>query len=55
MNPNNLLLYYKISSIYSASQKFANCKHYKSTVEFESLGGFLLPPLIKTLQSKLSR
>lgn len=54
MNPNNLLLYYKISSVYNTNKKFANCKHCKSTVALENLGGFLLPPLIKTLHSELS-
>lgn len=45
MNLNNLLLHYKISSVYNAKQEFANCEHCKSTVAFESLGGFPLPPL----------
>lgn len=54
MNFNNLILYHKISSVYSANQEFANCKHCKSTVGFESLGDFLLPPLIKTMQAELS-
>lgn len=54
MNLNNLILHYRISSVYKANQEFANCKHCKSTVGFESLGDFLLSPLIKTMQAELS-
>lgn len=41
-------------TFYSPNYKFANWKHCKPKVGFESLGDFLLSPLIKMPQSKLS-